>query len=80
MTTRTFKFIHHIASFQVCLSLYLKRSPIYVFYEWETAVHVLSSIFEKRFAILFLVVVMFHQCRACKEELFECQSSFLACF
>jgi len=41
---------------------------------------VLSDIFEKSFAILFLVVLTFHQGKACKEEFFEYQSSFLACF
>ena len=52
----------------------------YVFYEWESVEQVLSDIFEKSFAILFLVVLTFHQGKACKEEFFEYQSSFLACF
>jgi len=78
MTTRTFKFICHIASFHVCLLvLVLKMISNRMCFMNERQMSKFFQIFSGS-AILFLVVEMFRQGRAGKEELFECQSSFLA--
>ena len=82
MTARIFKFIYHIAPFQMCLLvLVLKMISNRMCFMNERQMSKFFQISSKKSsAILFLVVEMFRQGRAGKEEFFECQSSFLACF
>jgi len=78
ITTRTFKFIHRIASFQMCLLvLVLKMISNRMCFLNERQMSKFFQIFSKKSsAILFLVVEMFRQGRAGKDEFFECHSSF----
>ena len=74
ITTRTFKFIHRIASFQMCLLvLVLKMIAHRMCFMNERQMSKFFQTFSKKSsAILFLVAEMFRQCRAGKEEFFEC--------
>jgi len=79
-TTRRFEFIQYIASLNMCLLvLVLKMISNRLCSMNEIVEQVLSNCIEKN-RNSFLVVVMFHQRRACTKEFFEYQSCFLACF